>query len=155
MIKSDILIFVEIDLITSNKCNDKIIIAILIIKKLFENNSVLVCEYLSQHPCVKCGNSDIEVLEFDHIMGKKKKAVSLLIRGYDWVTVKNEIDKCQVLCANCHQKKTNEQFDYFKRKYSLKNMKNDPIEYYIWNPKWSIERKNYLHRRFCCSTLLK
>ena len=32
-----------------------------------------ILDYLSTHPCVDCGESDIRVLEFDHVRGRKKK----------------------------------------------------------------------------------
>ncbi len=32
-----------------------------------------ISEYLSQRPCVDCGESDTEVLTFDHVRGKKRE----------------------------------------------------------------------------------
>lgn len=67
-----------------------------------------ILEFLSDHPCVDCGESDPIVLEFDHIDRKDKfKDISRLIAGhYSWLTVHREIIKCEVRCANCHRRKT-------------------------------------------------
>jgi hypothetical protein len=66
-----------------------------------------VLNYLQTHPCVVCGESDPIVLDFDHIRGKKKYPVTYMIsHQYCLETVIEEIAKCQVLCANCHRRKT-------------------------------------------------
>jgi hypothetical protein len=63
-------------------------------------------EYLSTHPCVDCGESDLVVLDFDHI-GEKRSAVSALIgNGASWERIAAEIRNCEVRCANCHRIKT-------------------------------------------------
>ena len=67
----------------------------------------MVLEYLLEHPCVDCGESNPIVLEFDHVRGKKYKAVSELMSwDYSLKTLKDEIAKCDVRCANCHRIKT-------------------------------------------------
>lgn len=75
-----------------------------------EKNYLYIKEYLEQHPCIDCGNSDIEVLEFDHIRDKKK-AISVLMVG-STETLKLEIEKCEVRCTNCHRKKTIRQLGF-------------------------------------------
>ncbi|SRR5258705_1947561 len=66
-----------------------------------------IAEYLLNHPCVDCGNSDIRVLEFDHVRGKKFKAISMMVSlSYSWITILKEIAKCEIRCANCHRIKT-------------------------------------------------
>lgn len=58
--------------------------------------------------CADCGyNTDAYALQFDHINGDKKKNVSDLIRSdYGWRTIVEEIQKCEVVCANCHAIRT-------------------------------------------------
>ncbi len=76
-------------------------------------------DFLSDHPCVDCSESDILVLEFDHTHDKIT-SVSEMVRGYYSLTqIKDEIEKCEVRCANCHRRKTAKQFGWFKSKMRL------------------------------------
>ena len=54
--------------------------------------------------CIDCGYAaHAAALQFDHTYDNKKANVSDLIRSdYSWKTIKEEIDKCVVRCANCH-----------------------------------------------------
>ena len=55
------------------------------------------------------------VLEFDHIHGNKTKAISVMVtEGRTFQAIQAEIDKCQVLCANCHRRKTMKEMGWFK-----------------------------------------
>ena len=64
-----------------------------------------VFTYLSDHPCVDCGESDPMVLTFDHVQGDKKMNLSQMVnQGYGFDAIKNEIGKCVVRCANCHMR---------------------------------------------------
>lgn len=77
-----------------------------------------VWQYLSAHPCIDCGESDIVVLEFDH-QGDKRYTLSEIIKGRSsLMRVKKEIEKCTVRCANCHRKKTAKDFGWKKAKFS-------------------------------------
>lgn len=68
-----------------------------------------VREYLLNHPCVDCGERDPVVLEFDHVRGEKKYNISDMPRGgFALSTLKAEIEKCDVRCANCHRRRTAE-----------------------------------------------
>lgn len=60
------------------------------------------------HGCADCGyNANAYALQFDHVRGDKKQAVSDLIRSdYSWNTIKEEMSKCEVVCANCHAIRT-------------------------------------------------
>lgn len=73
-------------------------------------------EYLSDKSCLDCGESDIRVLELDHIDPSTKLFnISQAVKhGYSWQDVLNEIKKCQILCANCHKKRTAQQFGWYK-----------------------------------------
>ena len=58
-------------------------------------------DYLQNHPCVDCGETRVACLEFDHVRGEKKDKISTVI-NYGWKALKEEIEKCEVRCANCH-----------------------------------------------------
>ena len=62
-------------------------------------------EYFTTHPCVDCGETDTAVLEFDHLRDKHFDiAAGLLYKNWDEVLA--EIAKCEVVCANCHRRRT-------------------------------------------------
>ena len=55
--------------------------------------------------CTVCGyDTCIEALEFHHF-GSSEKDFGLSEKGYtrSWKRVKEELDKCILLCANCHR----------------------------------------------------
>lgn len=68
----------------------------------------LLIGYLREHPCVDCGESDVVVLEFDHLHDKIADVTTFANGGRTWARVLTEIDKCEVRCANCHRRKTAE-----------------------------------------------
>ena len=61
--------------------------------------------FLREHPCVDCGETDPVVLEFDHLRDKKF-GIAQGIRDRDWQSVLDEMAKCDVVCANCHRRRT-------------------------------------------------
>ena len=81
-----------------------------------ERARIFVAEYLSTHPCVDCAESNPVDLEFDHVRGKKTKAIASLIRdGVTLDRIKKEIELCEMRCANCHRKKTAKERGFFRR----------------------------------------
>ena len=74
-----------------------------------------VFDYLIAHPCVDCGEIDPIVLEFDHRDAMlKRESISRMISKHTWPIVQREIAKCDVRCANCHRRRTAEQFGWAK-----------------------------------------
>lgn len=72
-------------------------------------------EYLQEHPCIQCGETDVILLDFDHRDPKTKEHnISQLIRKVGWDKVLEEINKCDVLCVSCHRRKTAKQFGWYK-----------------------------------------
>jgi ribulose bisphosphate carboxylase small subunit len=89
-----------------------------------QRNRLKVLEYLETHPCVDCSEKDVRLMEFDHVRGKKAGTISVMVnRPCGWVTIKAEIDKCEVRCVKCHRLKTaREQGWYRDKPVSLSNI---------------------------------
>lgn len=60
--------------------------------------------YKAAFGCTECGyNKHPVALQFHHKRGNKRANVSDLIRSdYAMTTIWTEIEKCVILCANCH-----------------------------------------------------
>jgi hypothetical protein len=68
-------------------------------------NYELLVEFLRAHPCVDCGEADVMVLEFDHL-ADKSFPIAQGLRDRFWSDIVAEISKCDVVCANCHCRRT-------------------------------------------------
>ena len=79
-----------------------------------ERNFLYVLAWLNTHPCLDCGEVDPVVLEFDHVDPSTKSAnISEMVdRANSIRTIQTEIDKCEVVCANCHRRRTAKMFDW-------------------------------------------
>ena len=75
---------------------------------LFTGDAVIK-NYLASHPCVDCGITEIDVLEFDHVRGKKLFNIRSGVHSF--TETQEEIAKCEVRCANCHVRKTRREGD--------------------------------------------
>jgi len=62
-------------------------------------------EYKGAH-CIKCGYSHTAALQFHHRDPNQKdfelSVICTLATKNKWEKIKEELDKCDVLCANCH-----------------------------------------------------
>jgi hypothetical protein len=56
--------------------------------------------------CADCGNNDYRVLEFHHLNDKKFNVSAGISARRSVEIIKKEIEKCEVLCANCHRIRT-------------------------------------------------
>jgi len=83
-------------------------------KRLKDENRRRIVEYLLEHPCVDCGEDDPVVLEFDHLRDKKLNVSTLVNLVTDWTGILAEIAKCEVVCANCHRRRTCVRVDSFR-----------------------------------------
>lgn len=66
-------------------------------------------KYKAENPCVDCGGKyHPECMDFDHIGdGNKFEVISRMISGgYSEEKVKKEIEKCELVCSNCHRLRT-------------------------------------------------
>lgn len=65
---------------------------------------------LKEKPCADCGEKYPHyVMEFDHVPEKGQKKFSVASGG-NWSLsagpLKQELDKCDIVCANCHRVRT-------------------------------------------------
>jgi len=67
----------------------------------------LVAE-LKSHPCTDCGGHFPHfVMDFDHVRGTKRGIISRMSKGRAALAkILDEIDKCEIVCANCHRLRT-------------------------------------------------
>ena len=87
-------------------------------KEVRERNLNYVCDYLVQHPCSDCGETDIVVLEFDHINGKKK-GIARLMPSASLAQIQEEIERCEVVCRNCHIRRESKRGNWFRLAYGV------------------------------------
>jgi hypothetical protein len=59
--------------------------------------------------CVDCGyNAHSVALDFDHLpqFEKKQSVARMVLYARAWETIMAEINKCEVVCSNCHRVRT-------------------------------------------------
>jgi hypothetical protein len=56
--------------------------------------------------CADCGIKNHIVLDFDHLRDKKYNISRMIHDGFSWKAIKKEIEKCEIVCANCHRIRT-------------------------------------------------
>lgn len=88
-------------------------------KSYVESNDALWTEkvdtFLAQrlfYGCIDCGEKDPVVLEFDHRESEKKEYGISRLRKHKvaWHILEKELEKCDVVCANCHRRRTAKEF---------------------------------------------
>jgi hypothetical protein len=69
--------------------------------------SHLVTTIKESTPCADCGlNFPGYVMDFDHIKGSKVANISVLVNQCARQKLIKEIEKCEVVCSNCHRIRT-------------------------------------------------
>jgi hypothetical protein len=68
----------------------------------YNSNRLKSIKYLGDK-CVKCGEDNIFKLCFHHLLDKENHLSSLLL--CKWEKIQKELDKCELLCINCHMEK--------------------------------------------------
>jgi hypothetical protein len=84
-----------------------------------------VADYKAATPCYDCGESfPFYKLDFDHVRGEKLFNISQAgVSVCSFPKVLAEIDKCVVVCKNCHAERT------FRRNLSNHaEMQNDSVQ---------------------------
>lgn len=71
----------------------------------YDKYKKMAVEYLGGK-CVECGfNKDVAALAFHHIRGEKKFNINGSNLNRSWAKIQAELDKCELVCINCHRKK--------------------------------------------------
>lgn len=75
-----------------------------------ERRRLWVDQYKQQRGCNRCGHDTAASLVLHHVEdGEKGQAVSRLISdGYGPARIRRELNRCKVLCSNCHRKQHRE-----------------------------------------------
>lgn len=76
-------------------------------KKRYLRNQKLRAMQHKGGKCVQCGYSDLRypgTFAFHHVVPEEKEHTVSQIFGHKWETVVKELDKCVMLCLNCHAK---------------------------------------------------
>ena len=74
-------------------------------RRLMLERTKFLLEYFEAHPCTDCGETDPVVLEFDHLRDKCF-AIGAHLARRSWTSILEEVAKCEVVCANCHRRRT-------------------------------------------------
>jgi hypothetical protein len=70
-------------------------------------NRSFVSSLVLEASCMDCNTDDFRVLEFDHRPDENKKGeISQMIHNTTLSRLRNEIAKCDIVCANCHRIRT-------------------------------------------------
>jgi hypothetical protein len=84
-----------------------------------QNNEIRRVAYLTEfyaflktQSCMDCGVTDFRLLEFDHLRDKSYN-ISEKVASTPLKTLMKEIEKCEVVCANCHRLRTAARGDYY------------------------------------------
>ena len=62
-----------------------------------------------------CGEQDPVVLQLDHQHDKRYDMSRAVKNRIGLETLKREIEKCHIVCANCHMKRTAKQQNWYRR----------------------------------------
>jgi L-lysine 2,3-aminomutase len=66
-----------------------------------------VQELKLSNPCLDCHEYlHYSMMDFDHIGKKEASIARLLNKGYNFSRILKEIAKCELVCANCHRRRT-------------------------------------------------
>lgn len=71
--------------------------------RIYKENREFIRGYLQAHPCEHCGFTDIRALDFHHKDPTQKEYNISMMLYFSQERIKLEIEKCSVLCSNCHR----------------------------------------------------
>lgn len=80
-----------------------------------ERNRKFLYEFLSSSACMDCGEDEIACLQIDHQRDKRYEMRDMVKNRVSIKTIEAELDKCHVVCANCHMRRTAKTQDWYRR----------------------------------------
>ena len=96
----------------SNFSQHKKDVLIASVERVRQAKKAIIAAYKSEYGCCICGEKDSIVLEFHHKDNDSKNPVLKRRHGnrslwtLGWTDMFKEIEKCDVMCANCHRRHT-------------------------------------------------
>lgn len=91
--------------------------------KFQKNRNLELVNQYKEKGCQKCGESRFYVLDFHHIDPNNKiNDIAHMIKSSSEFSLRKELEKCVLLCANCHR-----EFHFFQKE------KNISIQEYLRN----------------------
>jgi hypothetical protein len=67
-------------------------------------NKAKIIDAVKHRPCMSCGKEyPKQVMEFHHVLPKKAKVSAMPNKAFTILEVIDEIQKCVLVCANCHR----------------------------------------------------
>jgi hypothetical protein len=67
----------------------------------------MLADIKEKQGCTDCGGKfPYYILDFDHVRGTKVSSISGMLDYHSIEDIFKEIDKCEVVCANCHRSRT-------------------------------------------------
>jgi hypothetical protein len=95
--------------------------------------------------CQICGyDKCMGALDFHHINGEKEHNISTILIQLKWERVKEELDKCILLCSNCHR-----EVHYNHVNYDLIHLKRPWIKKICFTCKEEFDTKIDT-QKYCC-----
>ena len=76
-------------------------------RKQSQDTRVRLASIKVERGCADCGyNTHPDALEFDHTPGTIKLFAVSNVGTRSWISIEQEIAKCEVVCSNCHHVRT-------------------------------------------------
>jgi hypothetical protein len=74
-------------------------------RRFQERNTKIFKEWKDKQHCLFCKEDTPCVLDFHHLDPKEKDyQIGSMAPNLSWKSLKRELDKCVILCSNCHRK---------------------------------------------------
>jgi hypothetical protein len=88
-------------------------------RKRIDDRRQWLYEYLEGKRCCDCGEDDIIVLTFDHRDPKGKvESISVMNKRASEADLLLEMAKCDIVCSNCHTRRTAKMFGWRKARHA-------------------------------------